>query len=250
MAVARVTLLHGFLGSPADWADVLGHLAVEITCDCVALAELGCTSIDEASRQLATRLERSPCDLLVGYSLGGRIALDLAATRPALVPRLALFAAGMGIEDAAERTARAAEDDRRAEELRANGLEQFVDAWYAMALFREFRASPAFAVTRARRLAGDAEFWARCVSGCSAGRARPRWDALPGLASRTVLVVGERDERYAAASERAARVAPGIRVMTLLAAGHALPLESPAHCARIIEEAVLAPIRQLPGDFA
>ena len=97
MAVARVTLLHGFLGSPADWADVLGHLAAEITCDCVALAELGCTSIDEASRQLATRLERSPCDLLVGYSLGGRIALDLAATRPALVPRLALFAAGMAI---------------------------------------------------------------------------------------------------------------------------------------------------------
>ena len=124
MAAARVTLVHGFLGSPADWADVLANLAAGIACDCVALADLGCASVDEASAQLAARLERSPCDLLVGYSLGGRIALELAASRPELVPRLALFAAGMGIEDANERAVRASEDDRRAEDLRVHGLER------------------------------------------------------------------------------------------------------------------------------
>ena len=36
----RVTLVHGFLGSPADWADVLAELAPGIACDCVALADL------------------------------------------------------------------------------------------------------------------------------------------------------------------------------------------------------------------
>ena len=197
-----------------------------------------------------SRRGRSPCDLLVGYSLGGRIALELAASRPELVPRLALFAAGMGIEDANERAVRASEDDRRAEDLRVHGLERFIDAWYAMPLFADFRGCPAFAATRARRLAGNAEFWARCVSGCSAGRTRPRWDALPALASRTVLVVGERDERYAAASERARRIAPELRVETVFASGHALPLESPARCARIIEEALCLPIRTTSRDFA
>ena len=250
MAAARVTLVHGFLGSPADWADVLANLAAGIACDCVALADLGCASVDEASAQLAARLERSPCDLLVGYSLGGRIALELAASRPELVPRLALLAAGMGIEDANERAVRAGEDDRRAEDLRVHGLERFIDAWYAMPLFADFRGCPAFAATRARRLAGNAEFWARCVSGCSAGRTRPRWDALPALASRTVLVVGERDERYAAASERARRIAPELRVETVCASGHALPLESPVRCARIIEEALCPPNRSTSRDFA
>ena len=237
MAAARVTLVHGFLGSPADWADVLANLAAGIACDCVALADLGCASVDEASAQLAARLERSPCDLLVGYSLGGRIALELAASRPELVPRLD------------SRTVRVALSGR-AEDLRVHGLERFIDAWYAMPLFADFRGCPAFAATRARRLAGNAEFWARCVSGCSAGRTRPRWDALPALASRTVLVVGERDERYAAASERARRIAPELRVETVFASGHALPLESPARCARIIEEALCLPIRTTSRDFA
>ena len=121
--MTRVALVHGFLGSPADWADVLARLSPGIACDCVPLVELGCASVPDAARALAARLEREPCDVLVGYSMGGRIALELAATRPELAPRLVLLGTSPGIEDSDERAHRAAEDDARAAEILRVGLE-------------------------------------------------------------------------------------------------------------------------------
>lgn len=233
--MSRVALVHGFLGSPADWADVLAHLTPRVACDCVPLAELGCASVADAARTLAAQLERAPCDALVGYSMGGRIALELAATRPELAPRLVLLSAGPGLEDPAERARRAAEDDARASELLRDGLDAFVDRWYRLALFAPFAAHRSFADARARRVHGDAAFWARCVAGCSPGRAEPRWSALPALAARTVFVAGALDERYAAFAARAGVLAPALRTEIVAGAGHVLPLEAPDACARIIE---------------
>ena len=234
----RVALVHGFLGSPADWADVLARLSPGIACDCVPLAELGCASIDGAARALAARLERSPCELIVGYSMGGRIALELAATRPELAPRLVLLAASLGLDDEAERARRAAEDDARAEEILRDGLDAFVERWYQLPIFAPFVAHPSFSAARVRRAQGEAAFWARCVAACSPGRGTPRWSAIPALGPRTTFVAGALDERYAAYAARARALAPQLRVEIVAGAGHVLPLEAPEACARIIEESL------------
>ena len=231
----RVTLVHGFLGSPADWAEVLALLEPGISCDCVPLTDLGCASVDEAASMLAARLGRHPCDLLVGYSMGGRIALELAATQPGLAPRLVLLGAGPGIDDPAERARRAAEDDARAAEILRGGLDAFVDGWYRLPIFAPFAAHPSFSAARLRRARGEADFWARCVAGCSPARGTPRWDALAALAPRTTFVAGALDERYAAFGARAKALAPAMRVEIVAGAGHVLPLEAPGACARIIE---------------
>ncbi len=237
----RVALVHGFLGSPADWADVLARLSPGTACDCVPLVELGCASVDAAARALAARLERAPCDVLVGYSMGGRIALELAATRPELAPRLVLLGASPGIDDENERARRAAEDDARAEEILRDGLDAFVERWYRQPLFAPFASHASFAETRARRGVGDAAFWARCVGGCSPGRAEPRGSAIPALAARTTFVAGALDERYAAVAMRARALAPALRVEIVAGAGHVLPLEAPEACARIIESVLPNP---------
>jgi 2-succinyl-6-hydroxy-2,4-cyclohexadiene-1-carboxylate synthase len=234
----RVALVHGFLGSPADWADVLARLSPGIACDCVPLVELGCASVDGAARALASRLERSPCDLIVGYSMGGRIALELAATRPELAPRLVLLAASLGLDDEAERARRAAEDDARAEEILRDGLDAFVERWYRLPIFAPFARHASFSATRLRRAHGDAAFWARCVAACSPGRGTPRWSAISALAPRTTLVAGALDERYAACAARAKALAPLLRTELVAGAGHVLPLEAPEACARIIEESL------------
>jgi 2-succinyl-6-hydroxy-2,4-cyclohexadiene-1-carboxylate synthase len=231
----RIALVHGFLGSPADWADVLARLSPGVACDCVPLVELGCASIAEAAGSLAARLERAPCDAIVGYSMGGRIALELAATRPELSPRLVLLSASPGLEDAGERARRAAEDDARAAELLLDGVDRFAERWYRLPLFASFAAHASFADARLRRGRGDAAFWARCVSGCSPGRAEPRWSAVPTLAPRTAFVAGALDERYAAVAARAHAIAPALRTEIVPASGHVLPLEAPADCARVIE---------------
>ena len=237
----RVALVHGFLGSSADWADVLAELSPGIACDCVPLAALGCGSVDEAAAALARTLEGQPCDLLVGYSMGGRIALELAATRPELAPRLLLLGASPGLDDPAERARRAAEDDARAAEILRDGLDAFVERWYRLPIFAPFTRHPSYTATRLRRAQGEAAFWARCVAGCSPGRGTPRWDALPALASRTVFAAGALDERYAAYAARAKGLARALRTEVVAGAGHVLPLEAPADCARIIESVLPNP---------
>jgi 2-succinyl-6-hydroxy-2,4-cyclohexadiene-1-carboxylate synthase len=243
--MTRATFVHGFLGSPADWADVLAALRPGIAADCVALRELGCRSIEAAADALARRLEERPCDVLVGYSMGGRIALELAATRPELAPRLLLLSAGIGIDDAVDgegaRARRVAEDDARAREIARDGLDAFVERWYRQPLFAPFARHASFARARLRRAQGEADFWAACVAGCSPGRAPSRWTALPALASRTLFAAGSLDERYAAIAARARRTASALRVEIVPEAGHVLPLEAPFACARLVERSLEHP---------
>jgi len=234
----RVALVHGFLGSPADWAEVLEQLPSGIECDCVPLVALGCESIADAARALSERIEQQPCDALVGYSMGGRIALELAATRPELASRFVLLSASPGLDEAHDghgaRARRAAEDDARANEMLQDGIDRFVERWYQLPLFASFVRHPSFSSARLRRAQGEAAFWARAISGCSPGRTAPRWDTLAALASRTILTVGALDERYADLAQRAARYAPLLQVEVVAHAGHVLPLEAPRACARAI----------------
>ena len=236
--MSRVVLVHGFLGSPEDWSDVRAQLNPAINCECVSLRDLGCASIAGAADTLAIQLAKNPCDVLVGYSMGGRIALELASKQPELAPRLVLFSTSTGLHDADERNARAQQDDARAVDLREHGMLEFTRRWYELPMFAQFRAHASFARTRARRVIGDAEFWAGCVAGCSPGRTECRGNDLARLASRTIMAVGDRDDYYVAFALRAASLAPTLTVEMIAGAGHVLPLEAPSACADIIERAL------------
>ncbi len=233
---ARVTFVHGFLGSPADWSDVLAHLAPNIACDCVSLEELGCASIAAAARALEQRLHARPADLVVGYSMGGRIALELAAMSDAPSTHAMLLSTSVGLRDESERLQRRHEDDERSRAIHRDGLDAFVDAWYRLPLFASLRRHPSFESMRARRCVGNAAFWADCVRDCSPGLARAHWEVLPHIAHRLALVAGAQDERYALMNAAAQRIAPSIVVHTIEDAGHALPIEAGARVAQLIEQ--------------
>jgi pimeloyl-ACP methyl ester carboxylesterase len=83
--------------------------------------------------------------------MGGRIAIELAATRPELAPRLVLLGASLGLEDDTERARRAAEDDARTEEILRDGLDAFVERWYRLPIFAPFTRHASFSATRLRR---------------------------------------------------------------------------------------------------
>lgn len=233
----RVTLVHGLLGSTEDWEAVAGALGPGVHCDRVALHDLGCETLAAAGERLAAHVARTSPSTVVGYSLGGRVTLAAASPRPWPMP-VVLLAASPGIEDTAQREARAREDDARAASIRRDGLAEFVERWYAMPMFARLRLTADFATVRDRRARGDGEFWARCVSGCSPGRAASAWGVLPGLAAGSAYAVGTEDDRYSSLADRVAREAPHLRVERIAGAGHALPIEAPERCAALIEHAL------------
>jgi len=216
----RCVLLHGFAGDPASWDDVA------IDADRIALpGHLGGGPLAPTwaanLEAIAARIGR--CDVVVGYSLGARVALGLVVGGH--VPRAILISANPGIPDH-ERPARRASDAAWAERARTQGIAAFIDAWQAQPLFATQQRAPADrrAARRARRLALDPEQLARSLE--TMGLAEmPDYRHL--VDHRFALIAGADDPKYVAI----ARALPA--PLELIAdCGHDPLLEQPAALTR------------------
>lgn len=173
---------------------------------------------------------------LLGYSMGGRVALSLALGAPQRLVSLGLIGASPGIADAAERAARATADEAWAGRIAAEGLPAFVDAWLAQGLFASQALLPAALrrAERARRLQQSAEGLAESLRAMGTGRMPPLWEALPGLAVPCLYLAGSLDAKFLDLGRRMAQVATRLEVRTVEGAGHAAQLEAPEAVARLL----------------
>jgi 2-succinyl-6-hydroxy-2,4-cyclohexadiene-1-carboxylate synthase len=224
----RCVLLHGFAGDPASWDDV------PLDAERIALPGHpggGAVEPDWAANlgAVAARVGRS--DVVVGYSLGARVALGLIAGGHA--PRGVLISGNPGIGDA-ERAARRAGDAAWAKLARERGIAAFIDAWQAQPLFATQQRAPAvrLAARRARRLALDPEQLARSLE--TMGLAEMP-DHRADVDHRVSLIVGADDAKYVAL----ARALPA-PVEQIAGSGHDPLLEQPIALANAIERAIAA----------
>jgi 2-succinyl-6-hydroxy-2,4-cyclohexadiene-1-carboxylate synthase len=166
--------------------------------------------------------------VLAGYSMGGRVALQLALARPDRVAALVLVSSTAGIEDPAQRAQRRALDDARARELEDEGVASFAARWVALPLWD---GDPVAVREQQRREleAGDVAGLAAALRGLSPGAVPAVWDRLPALRPPLTVVVGGRDRRYRALGRRLVAEAPeSPREVVIAGAGHGLLREAPA----------------------
>lgn len=225
-------LLHGFLGTPDAWNDVLAALPHHGPAWCPWLPGHGPVpprpgSWDETVRALADTLPAGV--VLAGYSLGARLALAASVLRPGQARATLLVGGHVGPADDTERRERLALDAQRAAALRRGDLAAFVDAWEALPLFATQRAlAPAVqARQRALRLAHDplALAWAFDVAGLAQ---MPDLRAAVAAARQPLhFVTGMLDLRFDALAATLVRP-PWVLHERVPGAGHNLLLEAPA----------------------
>src|SRR4029077_9316504 len=171
---------------------------------------------------------------LCGYSLGGRVALNVALSAPERVASLVLVASSAGIEDAAERSQRRQADRELADELERAPFVQFIERWRTQPLFV---ADPpevgALAREDQRRNRPDA--LAEVLRGIGTGEMEPLWDRLEELTMPVTVVAGERDAKFRVLGERMVELL-GNAELRVIPGGHGLPLESPAALAAALTE--------------
>ena len=178
---------------------------------------------------------------VVGYSRGGRVALQLALAHPERIDRLVLVSASPGIADPAERAARVASDETLARLLEQEGIAAFVDRWERLPLWAS--QSPELrARLREERLRRDPVGLANSLRGAGQGVAPPVHDRLGDLAMPVTIVVGTLDAKYVALGRAMADTIPRARLVVVPDAGHALHLEQPELFASVLEEALAVPV--------
>ncbi len=233
-----ILFLHGFLGSSADWLEVVSVLDEHFYCVAPDLpghgASLGLPpdyyTIEGTARALLDLLDELDIEraALAGYSMGGRLALYLALRNPERCSRLFLESASPGIDDAAEREARREAGERRARSLESGDFEDFLVDWYRQPLFASLsrREGLVEKIIEARRRNAPAEL-ARSLRGMGAGSQPSLWRELTGRRVPALAVAGELDEKYVGISRRMATLNPGVRTVIVPGVGHNVHLEAP-----------------------
>ena len=165
----------------------------------------------------------------LGYSLGGRTALQLVTDHPEAVEALILEGASPGIAGDDERAARVRNDEAMAERIERDGVEAFVDTWERVPLFASQLSLQAGtrAAIRATRTANTATGLANSLRGMGAGAQDPLLDRIVGITVPTLLIAGALDTKYVEIARDMARTMPDATMHAIEGAGHAAHLERP-----------------------
>ncbi len=241
-----IVLLHGFTGSARSWQplapladrwtlvafDIVGHGESDAPADVEHYRTETCAAdLVEAATKLGL-----PRAHWLGYSMGGRTVLHVAATYPEAMRSLVLVGASPGIDCAEDRLARRSADEALARRVEYEGVERFVDYWEEIPLFATQKRLPLEirASVRGGRLRNTTAGLANSLRGMGAGAQEPLHEQLASLTMPALLLAGSEDAKYVTQGHEIAARMPRARFVAVEGAGHAAHLEQPERCVELI----------------
>lgn len=130
--------LHGFLGSTKDWEILFKYLNAQVMAFDLpghGGAKFTPYFIDEL---LVKTSHLSPFHL-VGYSMGGRIAIQFAKKFPSRIKKLSLISTHLGLKTELEKQKRFEEDLNLSKKILETPIDLFLKNWYDQPLFQSLR---------------------------------------------------------------------------------------------------------------
>jgi len=220
--------LHGFLGAKEDCQEMWEYLTERYYC--IAFDLPGHGSSSALSTDYLKILEdeitcsaTSPC-ILVGYSLGGRIALQLAEANPALYSHVIVLSAHPGLKEEKEKEQRLKSDAEWIAKIQGHGMPAFLKAWYDQPLFRSLHKRPDLLQNIIQsRSSQDPARMADVLWTLSPARQK----AISSFHPRSLFLYGEEDEKF----EKLSQMLPeSVSVRKIERSGHVVHRENPKGC--------------------
>lgn len=244
-----IVFLHGFTGSSMTWQHVAHKLPADYRIVAIDLIGHGKTAapkqllhytMEEQVEFLHDFFESRGIEtaILVGYSMGGRLAMAFTSKYESCVDKLILESASPGLADFAERTSRIERDNQLASRIEEGGVEAFVDYWQEISLFSSQKqlADSVQKEIRQERLSQRAHGLANSLRGMGTGQQKSYWSSLSKLSKPVVLLVGELDSKFCSIAEKMAEHLPKCTVIKVSGVGHAIHVENPESFATIIKD--------------
>lgn len=233
-----VVFLHGFTGSAYDWSfifeelsesyypiaiDLIGHGSTE------SPGEIDFYRTGSQIKQLFQIFEELKLKqfVLVGYSMGGRLALSFALAHPEMLSGLILESTTPGIDDQHERHKRYSRDTDLAYDIEEFGLEEFVDRWLELPLFNTLKNIPPekYELLKSAKLQNNPTGLANSLRGFSTGIMPNNWERLSELNVNTFLVTGELDGKFTLINDEMEDIIPNAKHNIARGSGHVVHLE-------------------------
>ncbi len=234
----RIVFLHGFMGSSQDWVGIMDCLASDYHCLAFDLPGHGKSlGLKPAQYSMAgsanliiealtppERPNSQLADLLVGYSMGGRLTLYLTLRFPQSFPQAQMISGSPGLKMEKDREARRAIDLIRCKKIE-NDLKSFLRFWYKQPLFASLWKTSLPERLIEQRLSNNPDELCRSLKYLGLGSQPNLWPELSSTASNLHQLAGELDPKFVAISKEMARCNSNIESRTLPDLGHNIPLE-------------------------
>ncbi|MEG4226072.1 2-succinyl-6-hydroxy-2,4-cyclohexadiene-1-carboxylate synthase [Microcoleus sp. N9_B2] len=232
-----ILLLHGFTGNNQDFSSVISLLSKSYCCLAVDLPGHGETRVigDEscynmpntaqALIQLLNDLQIDKC-LLLGYSMGGRLALYMTLHFPERFEKVVLESASPGLKTEKERSHRLQSDLQLAQKLENSNIKDFILNWYERPLFKSLKNSPNFDKLIESRLTNNPLELAKSLRNMGTGNQPSLWEKLAQNQIPILLLAGEYDDKFTTINTEIASLCPAARLEIVPKAGHNIHFEN------------------------
>jgi 2-succinyl-6-hydroxy-2,4-cyclohexadiene-1-carboxylate synthase len=228
--------LHGFMGDSTDWSGIVERGAMRFECFVPDLPGHGQSTQLQASAytfegavaliaESIRGITSAPVHL-VGYSMGGRLAIHLALTYPELMASLVAESTSAGLLEEGGREARLRADGQVAEKLLTVPLDEFLTDWYQQPLFASLSEEQRSSIVSAR-MNNDPGELAQSLVGMSVAAQPALWDSLGELEMPVTCISGDLDPKYRGLSLRMADLCKRGQAVNVSDAGHNVHVEQP-----------------------
>jgi 2-succinyl-6-hydroxy-2,4-cyclohexadiene-1-carboxylate synthase len=225
--------LHGLLGSSQDFFPIMEELQSDFYCVSLDLPGHGSSplikplsfaTVLDALKDTIKCYTLNPAGL-VGYSMGGRLALLLEATYPHLIHQLAILSAHPGAFP--QELPKLKQQEQKWIALLKKNFSSFLSQWYTQPLFHTLDQEKILK----KRLANDHSALAEIMEALTLSKQHPLWAHLSETNTPILWLYGEYDRKY----ESLYRLLPAhFAQLSIPKASHAIHIENPLKCSYYI----------------
>ena len=239
--------MHGFLGSNSDWQNIINYFSLDYYCIAIDLPGHGLSKVDEANNsynientakyiiELLHKNDIKKCNL-IGYSMGGRIAIFLAIYYSEFFEKIIIESAQPGIMNEFERLQRINHDQKLATKLEEQSFSEFLEFWYNQPVFNTLKKHKNFANLKKSRLNNNPKNLAKSLLEIGAGVQPSLWGDLKRIKNTCLLIAGEFDTKYQKIFSKMHKEIFSSIFVIIKNAGHNVHFENPEEYAKVIKK--------------
>ena len=241
--------LHGFTGSSEDWKLITQSINQHFSSFGIDLIGHGKSSspenaelysADAIANQINTIIDHTIKRKVipVGYSMGGRAALNFAVKYPEMMEGLILESTTPGIEDKKLREDRIKRDEEIDEYILTHTMEEFADYWMDMEIFNTQRrfSEEKRKQLKQTRISNNPTGLANSLRGFGTGTMPPLFNQLKNIKCKTLLITGELDTKFTNINKDIVKLFPNAKHKIIKNAGHNTHMEEPMKFVEVVNE--------------